>query len=840
MNDRAAIKSMRSKQPGGFLIVVILMLVVLLAYQLWLSYRDQVSAAETNARNLAAIFETRLEATLRRTDADLKALEEAIPMAALSQKAVPAYKSEINANLDSRLFNVDEMAGYRVHDVNGDTLYATESERASPGNVAHQAYFQELRQNPGAALVFSELASERGSSRQVLVIARALHTERGRFAGVVLGMLELDSYRKQFQALDLGSKGMIALLRSDSHAQLVRWPDDFGALNKPLASDHPIARSLASGDRVLSLHYSLPPENVSRIIGVATVPYYPFYFVAGFGLDDVLAGWRTQAIVVGVSMGLLFGLVGFLLYRLGRMRVREAGILTNLAQSRMMFSELAQLVPVGICHFDRRGVCTFFNDRHLALTGRSREQLIGSRWSDFVHPDDLPKILAARGSGQASETSFVCEYRIVRPDGQMTFVIGEVQTEIDASGNVRGHIVAQTDISLLKAIEEKLLLAKHEAEMANRSKTRFLAAASHDLRQPIQAISLFHDALKRTDLSEEQKTISRFLSMSVNSLGELLYSLLDISKLDAGLLQPQMKAVAAEELFATIDAEFSPLARQNGLRFKFFYPGKEMLFFTDGGLLMSVLRNLIDNAFKYTTKGGVLVGVRKRCGYGVIQVWDTGIGIDPQYKELVFEECFQVGNVMRDRTKGLGIGLSIARRMARLLQGDVTFRSRLGCGTVFEIILPLVEERAAPDTPVVLQPLPASETQNYSDLAGQQVVLVEDDPMVAKSIELLLETLAIKVRSFASAELALASPDTFAADFYISDFSLPGMSGLQFLDAVQQRLEKPINAVLLTGETSPARIAQAASSCWRVMFKPAELSKLLAAMKSPEWQSSQQ
>ena len=132
---------------------------------------------------------------------------------------------------------------------------------------------------------------------------------------------------------------------------------------------------------------------------------------------------------------------------------------------------------------------------------------------------------------------------------------------------------------MLKAIEEKLLLAKHEAEMANRSKTRFLAAASHDLRQPIQAISLFRDALTRTDLSEEQKTISRFLSMSVNSLGELLYSLLDISKLDAGLLQPQMKAVAAEELFATIDAEFSSLARQNGLRFKFFYPGKETLFF---------------------------------------------------------------------------------------------------------------------------------------------------------------------------------------------------------------------------------------------------------------------
>ena len=112
--------------------------------------------------------------------------------------------------------------------------------------------------------------------------------------------------------------------------------------------------------------------------------------------------------------------------------------------------------------------------------------------------------------------------------------------------------------------------------------------------------------------------------------------------------------------------------------------------------------------------------------------------------------------------------------------------------------------------------------------------------MGAKSIELLLEALAIKVRSFASAELALASPDTLAADFYISDFSLPGMSGLQFLDTVQQRSVKPINAVLLTGETSPARIAQAASSRWRVLFKPAELSKLLAAMQSPEWRPSQQ
>ena len=838
MTDRAAIKSMRSKQPGGLLIAGVLLLLFLLTYQLWLSYRDQVVAAETNTRNLAEIFEIRLEATLRHTVADLKALQKIIPAAALDQKSVQAYARELNANLDSRLFNDEEVLGYRIHDSNGDTLYATGSENVLSVNIADRDYFRELQVRPGAEVVFSEVIVERSGGQQVLVVARALTTEQGKFAGVVLGMLKLDYYRKQFRALDLGPRGVIFLMRSDNHSQVVAWPASFDKPGTHFAPNHPIVMHLASPERGQPLHYSALPDNVRRIMGIEFVPNFPFYFAVGYARDDVLAGWRTQAIVVSVSILLFCALVGLLLNRLGRMRVREAGILTNLAQSRNMFSELVQLVPVGICHFDRRGRCSFFNDRHMLLTGRSRDELLGMFWSELVHPQDVAKILAARGERGARARNFVCEYRIVRPDGQFTYVIGEVQTEFDAKGKVTGYIVAQTDISLLKATEEKLLQAKQEAEMANRSKTRFLAAASHDLRQPIQAISLFRDALNRTDMSEEQKTISRFLSMSVSSLGELLYSLLDISKLDAGLLEPKMKAVAAEDLFATIDAEFSSLARQNGLRFKFFYPLKEMYFFSDGGLLMSVLRNLIDNAFKYTAKGGVLVGARRRCGYGLIQVWDTGIGIDPQYKELVFEECYQIGNEMRDRTKGLGIGLSIARRMARLLNGEVTFRSRPGRGTVFEIILPLFEETPPEVVPEMVPDVTIAEDDDCSDLVGRRVVLVDDDPMVAKSIALLFESMGIRIQAFSSAEQALDSPELLAADFYISDFSLPGMSGLQFLDAVQQRSATPINAVLLTGETSPARITQAVSSRWRVLFKPVDLPRLLAAMKVRELRGS--
>ena len=257
-------------------------------------------------------------------------------------------------------------------------------------------------------------------------------------------------------------------------------------------------------------------------------------------------------------------------------------------------------------------------------------------------------------------------------------MLAEAKAEMDRGGKICGHVIALTDLKLRKEAESELVVAKQCAEGANMAKTRLLAMASHDLRQPIQAINLFLDALGRTDLSTEQKTIAKFLSLSVHSLGELLYSLLDLSKLDAGLITPLLKETPVEEVFGAVDDAFSTLARQKNLRFKLFYPFKGMLLVTDSRLLLSVLRNLIDNAFKYTKRGGVLVGVRRRGGCAVIQVWDTGIGIDPRYGERIFDECFQVGNPLRDRAQGLGIGLSIARRMARLLKGEVSFRSRQG------------------------------------------------------------------------------------------------------------------------------------------------------------------
>ena len=832
-NDRAAV--LRRRTTGCLLAGALLVLLLLLAFQLGLSYQEQVRLAEVSTRNLAAILDARFEAALRRTDADLQALASEIPRAALSQQAVARYAKTVNADLDSRLFNMNEMAGYRVHDVNGDSLYASGKVPRRCANIADRAYFQRLRDDPSAGLVFSEVVTKRSTGRPVLVVARALRDAQGKFLGVVNGLIELEYYRSQFKALDLGMQGIVALRRSDSHALVVRVPELPGGANETLSPDHPVARRLASGEQTMTLRYAAEPDHVPRIMGIQSMPNYPFYFAVGVGRDEMLAGWRQQALVVGLSTLLLLGLFALLLWRLWRMRRREAVMLSTLAQSAAQFRNLAEIVPVGICHLDLAGKYAYVNGRHLELTGRSREALLGRDWSTCLHRDDREAIGRWwEQRGVMAHTS-VAEYRFVRPDGHLTYVLGELRDELDADGRVQGYLIAHTDITRRREIEVELLVAKQEAESSNLDKTRFLAAASHDLRQPIQAINLFRDALGRTALSEEQRALSNFLALSVHSLGEMLYALLDISKLDAGQFRPQMKAVSVDELFASVDAEFSPLALGKGLRFKLFSPAQGLALMTDPGIIFSVLRNLIDNAFKYTDAGGVLVGARQRGGRAIIQVWDTGIGIDPAVGQQIFDECFQVNNGVRDRAKGLGLGLSIARRMAQLLGGELGFRSRLGRGTVFEVSLPLAGALVATDPDdASADPLSAAEDGALARLRGWQVVVIEDDAMVAKAINIALRHLGIGVTLFSDAEEALAWPGILGADFYLSDFTLPGANGLELLNSLAQRSASPINAALMTGETSPQLLGLMRAARWPVLVKPVGLSRLLALMLRTE------
>lgn len=398
----------------------------------------------------------------------------------------------------------------------------------------------------------------------------------------------------------------------------------------------------------------------------------------------------------------------------------------------------------------------------------------------------------------------------------------------DAARDLAEKKLTEHRDNLERLIEERtqsLRLAQEEAQRLNRAKSEFLAAASHDLRQPLQAINLFHAALKATPLNDEQLQLMEYLSLSHTSLGDLLNALLDVSKLDAGLIEANMETVPVEWIFEKIDAEFSSLARGKRLRFKYFYPRAPLALRTDGKLLLSLLGNLVGNGIKYTSRGGVLVSVRRRSGEALVQVWDTGEGIPEEYRERIFDEFFQIGNQERDRSKGVGLGLSIVRRLSRLLGTEVRCLSQPGRGSVFEFSLPLASDGGylapAPEVP-----------DSLDGFHGSIVAVVEDDMALATAIRLACEARGMTVLVHPNAESALGDAAILEADYYLTDFRLPGMNGLELLDRLQERIGYPINAVVLTGELASTEFLKQSQKGFAVLFKPVAFVKLLEAWRS--------
>jgi len=334
---------------------------------------------------------------------------------------------------------------------------------------------------------------------------------------------------------------------------------------------------------------------------------------------------------------------------------------------------------------DLQGNLLDVNAEACRLAKYTREEMLRLRNVDIVAQEETQRI--APELARCDAGSVVEQRWLLRCSDGSTVPLDLVVQRLPGDR----YLAIGRDLTEREKVLRQLAQARDEAEQANRAKSRFLAAASHDLRQPILAINLFQDALGKTELSPEQRRIADYLSRSADSLSGILTELLEISRFDAGAVQSCPAPVPAAEIFHRIDTEFSPLARVKGLRFKFFFPQKGLVLFTDQKMLLNLLQNLIDNAFKYIETGGVLVAIRSRGDRALIQVWDTGIGIAPEYIEAIFDEYFQIGNPQRDRARGLGLGLSIVRRLAKTLGCQVSCRSRPGKGSVFEFQVPLLD-----------------------------------------------------------------------------------------------------------------------------------------------------
>lgn len=359
---------------------------------------------------------------------------------------------------------------------------------------------------------------------------------------------------------------------------------------------------------------------------------------------------------------------------------------------------------------------------------------------------------------------------------------------------------------------------KERAERANEIKTRFLAAASHDLRQPLHAMGLFVDALDaRIQFPDVRKIVDK-LKLSTQSLKGLLNSILDISKLDAGVLKPDVSDFNLRILLDQLALEFGPQSASRGLKLRI--RPCEASVRSDPIMLARILRNLLTNAIRYTQAGGVLLGCRRRNGKVRIEVYDTGQGIPAGEIEHVFEEFYQVDNPERDRNKGLGLGLAIVKRLADLMQHELEVHSRSGKGSVFAITVPAA--RAAPQ--------PDAQTQAYrADLADALIVVIDDETPIREGMGEILQAWGCRTILADSAHSALQqlASEHLVPDLIVADYRLrEGKTGVQAIERINAHVGQDVPAIVVTGDIAPERLREAKESGYRLLHKPVSAASL--------------
>jgi two-component system, chemotaxis family, CheB/CheR fusion protein len=391
-------------------------------------------------------------------------------------------------------------------------------------------------------------------------------------------------------------------------------------------------------------------------------------------------------------------------------------------------------------------------------------------------------------------------------------------------GRVEGVVITFTDITERKRVKSALVEAKLQAELANKAKSRFLAVASHDLRQPLQTLALLQGLLARMVEGEKaQKTVAR-LDETLASMSGMLNALLDINQIEAGAVHPHVITFPINDLLGRLRDEFTYHAQSRGLALHIVPCGLSIE--SDPRLLEQMLRNLLSNALKFTERGSVLLGCRRRAGVLRIEVWDTGGGIPGRELEAIFDEYHQLENGARARSRGLGLGLSIVKRVGDLLNHKVSVRSEVGKGSVFlvEVGLPAVA------TVRTLAGRPKIAAGNADAVPRQgEILIVEDDPEVRSLLELALveEGHTVTVAIGGSAALALMADGTCQPDLLLTDYNLPGgMSGLQLTSALREKLQREIPVIILTGDISTDTLREIALQKCVQLNKPVKLAGL--------------
>jgi PAS domain S-box-containing protein len=502
-----------------------------------------------------------------------------------------------------------------------------------------------------------------------------------------------------------------------------------------------------------------------------------------------------------------------------------------LRNSEERFRSMADAVPQIVWITDAEGVVEFFNRKWSDYTGIRYEPTtnptcVAEVIASFVHPDDAALTAERFEAARRTGDTYLVEHRLRSKDGEYHWFLVRGEPYRDpCSGAIVRWFGTSTDIHDRKAIENDLRKSKNEAERATLSKSKFLAAASHDLRQPMQSLLLFLEVLKPHVAPKGQEAL-KHLGRGLDALRDLLDSLLDISRLDAGVVKAAIEDFSIGPLVEQIASGYAPVAAAKGLEFHTsLYPAVVR---SDRTLLGRMVRNLVENALRYTEEGGITVACHAAGDALCIEVQDTGIGIPPEHLERIWEEFHQVGNPERDRNRGLGLGLAIVQRLSSLLDHSVEVRSTPGRGSVFTIAVPLGRAE--------LRRMPTLAREGRTEVVGNGrfAVLVDDDMIVLLGLKATFEAWGYEVLAAGSTERAMAAlgekgrrPDIVVADYRLRE----GRNGTEAILAVRAAYGGDVPGIILTGESGAEVQKDAAEHGLSVIHKPVTPRQLSIALE---------
>ena len=433
-----------------------------------------------------------------------------------------------------------------------------------------------------------------------------------------------------------------------------------------------------------------------------------------------------------------------------------------------------------------------------------------AHYCDLVHPDDRDRVAAFYADNEVkpgTSAAFEIEYRIVRPDGAVVWISEIGELEYGPAGPTGRYVGIIQDITAHKAAERDLLNAKDQAERAHAEKCRALAAASHDLRQPLHGLRLLLAALRRARDEQQRNDIMAAMNAGFDSIGGLLNTLLDLSELEAGVIEPRVESFPICDLLQRLSAAVEPRAAERGLRFRVVESSAVVV--SDPDLLARIAENLLVNAVEHNDEGEILLGCRRRGTSLRLEVWDTGHGIPEPQQAAIFKQYYRLDTPGGARRRGLGLGLAIVDQLARLLGHGIEVKSRPGRGSMFAVDVPLSEQ-----PPKVV----AGRTTGHADwpcLTGRSVLVVDGDRSVLNATQHLLETWGAQVTSVGgdSAVLRQIEGLTTVPDLIIADVDTDGVGeGIDLLAVIRARLNPKIPALLITSK-SPADLPRYGADC---------------------------